>query len=269
MGTKRLKRGLDASRAAAAARGELPVWQETVTGGKYVRMLASHVRALRATHGNLLQALGEVFELLEAQIAAGTFFVHRLREPGERTPKFIAESTRDLSDRDRDEGVLADSLGRMAGSEHRTAPNCTLREVVTASPDQPGGTIRLLTNLVDADAWVIGLLYHYPSQVEKYHKRLKTGCRLEDRHYSTARRLEAVTGILAVVAVLLLQIKTVARANSEQPADQVAPCAWVRMLGQVRPKARTVTARDFYRELAKLGGFLGRKCDGEPDWITL
>jgi hypothetical protein len=25
----------------------------------------------------------------------------------------------------------------------------------------------------------------------------------------------------------------------------------------------------FYRELAKLGGFLGRKHDGEPGWITI
>jgi hypothetical protein len=105
--------------------------------------------------------------------------------------------------------------------------------------------------------------------IEEYHKCLKTGCRVEGRHYSTARRLEAVTGILAVVAVRLLQIKTVARANPDLPADQVAPRAWVRMLGQVRPKARLVTARDFFRELAKLGGFLGRKSDGEPGWITL
>jgi hypothetical protein len=29
------------------------------------------------------------------------------------------------------------------------------------------------------------------------------------------------------------------------------------------------TARDFLREVAKLGGFLGRKSDGEPGWITI
>jgi hypothetical protein len=27
--------------------------------------------------------------------------------------------------------------------------------------------------------------------------------------------------------------------------------------------------RDFFRTLAKLGGFLGRKGDGEPGWLTI
>ena len=30
-----------------------------------------------------------------------------------------------------------------------------------------------------------------------------------------------------------------------------------------------MTVGQFYRELAKLGGFLGRKSDGEPGWITI
>ena len=30
-----------------------------------------------------------------------------------------------------------------------------------------------------------------------------------------------------------------------------------------------MTIGEFYRELAKLGGFLGRKSDGEPGWITI
>ena len=30
-----------------------------------------------------------------------------------------------------------------------------------------------------------------------------------------------------------------------------------------------MTVYEFYREVAKLGGFLGRKSDGEPGWITI
>jgi hypothetical protein len=376
--TKRLRLGKDASRSAAEARSELPVWPETVTGGKYVRMLESHVRALRATHGDrpphgnrelflddvviahllaffnptlrslrtiedfsqtqqaqrhlsvrrlckttlsdfhrvadptllepivarlqslvaaqggrrtpadLPQTLGEVlavdgsfftvaadvawavkhatnqgdtrasvrldmhvnvatwapefiavhgagtseavsavqtikpgavhlydrgifsFDLLSAQIAANAFFVHRLREPGKRTPKFIAESSRELTDRDRDAGVLADSLGRMAGSENRAAPDCTLREVVIASPDEPGGTIRLLTNLVDVDAWAIGVLYRYRWQVELFFRWLK--CFANFAHLiSHSREGVLLSFYVAVIGVMLMYLHTDAK----------------------------------------------------------
>ena len=33
--------------------------------------------------------------------------------------------------------------------------------------------------------------------------------------------------------------------------------------------AATMTIRELNRELAKLGGFMGRKSDGEPGWITI
>jgi hypothetical protein len=112
------------------------------------------------------------FELLASQHEAGAFFVHRLREPGERSPKFAAEQKRELIPRDRAAGVLSDAEGRMAGSTHRPAPDVRLREVVIQSPDEPGGTIRLLTNLLDVEAWVIGLLYRYRWHVELFFRWL-------------------------------------------------------------------------------------------------
>ena len=38
-----------------------------------------------------------------------------------------------------------------------------------------------------------------------------------------------------------------------------------------RPEVRLtgMTVYEFFRELAKLGGFLGRKGDGEPGWETV
>jgi hypothetical protein len=121
------------------------------------------------------------------------------------------------------------------------------------------------------DAWCI--LGHYEKRwlIEEFHKALKTGCRLEGRQYEAAHRLEAITGILSVLAVRLLQLKTVARNEPQRPAAEVVPRRWITMLQRLRktPPKRTWTVRDFYRELAKLGGFLGRKSDGEPGWITL
>jgi hypothetical protein len=34
-------------------------------------------------------------------------------------------------------------------------------------------------------------------------------------------------------------------------------------------RVHDLTVGQFYREVAKLGGFLGRKSDGQPGWITI
>ena len=117
---------------------------------------------------------------------------------------------------------------------------------------------------------VIGYYERRPI-IEEYHKALKTGCRLEERQYRTSRRLEAVTGMLSILAVRLLQLRTTARTDPQRLAEKVVPRRWVEMLRAVqkgRHRAIT-TVYEFYRALARLGGFLGRKCDGEPGWLTL
>jgi len=91
---------------------------------------------------------------------------------------------------------------------------------------------------------------------------------LESRLYETAARLEAVAGMLSVLAVRLLQMKSVARRQPELPAEHVVPKSWLDMLRAIRRRP-IHTVRDFFRHLAGLGGFLMRKGDGEPGWITL
>ena len=120
-------------------------------------------------------------------------------------------------------------------------------------------------------AWEALERYEKRWLIEEFHKALKTGCRLEERQYETAERLQAVTGVLSVVAVRLLQLKMMARDEPQRPAEQMVPIKWIQMLRSLRKRPPTGpwTVRDFYRELAKLGGFLGRKSDGEPGWITL
>lgn len=106
--------------------------------------------------------------------------------------------------------------------------------------------------------------------IEEFHKALKTGCRIEERQYMTSKRLESLTGMLSVVAVRLLQLKAYARAEPDRPAKEVVPTNWIVALRKLRPKLpKPCTVKDFYRHLAGLGGFLGRKSDGEPGWITL
>jgi len=124
-----------------------------------------------------------------------------------------------------------------------------------------------VTTLADA-LRVVGF-YQQRWLIEEFHKALKTGCRLEERLYETAKRWEAVTAMLSIVAVRLLQLKTVAKAQPDRPAADFAPQTWIDMLSVLRKGKPIRTARDFLRGLAGLGGHLGRKSDGEPGWITL
>jgi hypothetical protein len=120
------------------------------------------------------------------------------------------------------------------------------------------------------DAWRIIGWYEKRPLIEEYHKCLKTGCRVEERLYRSGERLAPVIGLLSVLAVRLLQLKMVARRDPEQPAAQVVPKEWLAAVPLLLKKRSPIkTVKDFFRGLAQLGGFLGRKGDGEPGWQTI
>lgn len=120
------------------------------------------------------------------------------------------------------------------------------------------------------DAWTVIGYYEKRPIVEDYHKCVKTGCRLEQRQYQTSDRLQRVAGLLCLLAVRLLQLKFVARSDPDRPATRIVPEAWRQMLIALRKgKHHIDTVGQFFRSLAMLGGFLGRKRDGQPGWITL
>ena len=150
------------------------------------------------------------FELLKRQDEVGASFVHRLREPGPRCPKFLGETACPLTAEDEAAGVLSDTLGRMAGSEHRPAPNLVLREVIVHSPDEPGGVVRLLTNLLEVEAWAIALLYRYRWHVELFFRWLK--CFANFAHLiSESRQGILLSFYVAVIGVLLMYLHSGAK----------------------------------------------------------
>ena len=106
--------------------------------------------------------------------------------------------------------------------------------------------------------------------IEEYHKCLKTGCRMEERQLEEADRLKALLGILAVVAVRLLQLKHQAKMNPTVAASRIVPTNYVQTLAAyLKQSPEKMTARQFWIETARLGGFLARKGDGDPGWLTL
>jgi hypothetical protein len=106
--------------------------------------------------------------------------------------------------------------------------------------------------------------------VEEYHKALKTGCAMAQRQLRSAPRLLALLGLLAIVAVRLLQLRTLARTAPNTPASDVVEPELLGTVIRVRGgSAHEMTADQFWRAVAGFGGFLGRKGDGDPGWQTL
>lgn len=109
--------------------------------------------------------------------------------------------------------------------------------------------------------------------IEIYHRVLKSGCRIEDRQLSTADRIENCLAIDMVVAWRIYWLTKLGRETPDIPCDVIleedewnALCAVVR---NEPPPAMPPSMRDAMRMIAKLGGFLSRKCDGEPGTTTI
>jgi Transposase DNA-binding/Transposase Tn5 dimerisation domain len=120
-------------------------------------------------------------------------------------------------------------------------------------------------------AWTVIGYYELRWTIEEYHKVLKTGCGVEQHALRTAARLEPLIALISVVGVRLLQLKTISKHDPDTKARHRVPKLWLQALKLKRPKLapRDLTVYEFFRELAKLGGFLGRTHDGEPGWQTL
>ena len=106
--------------------------------------------------------------------------------------------------------------------------------------------------------------------VEDFHQGLKTGCQIEQRQLQDDEGLRTILGLLAPMAVRLMQLRAASRQDPEQPASQVLPPDVVAVVAHLdhRP-AETMTIQQCWHAIARYGGYLGRKSDGPPGWKTL
>ncbi len=128
----------------------------------------------------------------------------------------------------------------------------------------------LPVHTIDA-AWSVIEYYESRWLVEEYHKVMKSGCSIERHSLRTAARLEPLIGLISVVGVRLLSLKTVSRHEPKAKARHRVPGLWLKALMLMKPKLakQELTVYEFFREVAKLGGFLARKHDGEPGWQSI
>jgi hypothetical protein len=121
------------------------------------------------------------------------------------------------------------------------------------------------------DAWQVIEDYEHRWLIEEYHKVIKTGCNIEGPALRTAERLEPLLGLISVIGIRLFQMKLLGRSQRAAKAKTHVPSSWLKCLKLARPKVKLtgMTVYEFFRELAKMGGFLARKHDGEPGWQTV
>ncbi len=114
--------------------------------------------------------------------------------------------------------------------------------------------------------------------IEVFHKTLKSGCRIEQRQLATEPRLENCLGIDLVVAWRILHLTMLGRHDPDQPCTAFfEEHEWKAVIaftqGPENVPETTPTIREVTRIVAGLGGFLGRKGDGEPGikslWVGL
>jgi len=119
------------------------------------------------------------------------------------------------------------------------------------------------------EAVQVVLWYSLRWLIERYHYVLKSGCRIEELQLETAQRLERALATYCIVAWRLLWLTYEAR---EAPASSCEVVLqrdeWQALYATIHqtlaPPEQPPTLHEAVRWIAQLGGFLGRKSDGEP-----
>lgn len=188
--------------------------------------------------------------------------------------KMTLPSGREVAMRVRSETLVLKGPPRPGSAlEHHQVNVVRVEQTDAAVGEEPLMWV-LLTDLpVDGLAACLRVIRAYKCRwlIEEFHKALKTGLKAEDSQLTTVRRLMALVGVLSVVAVFLLQVRHAGRENPEElvDVDQVDPAMMAVLQSVHPPKDGKRTCKWFYHSIAKLGGFMGRKADGDPGWITL
>jgi hypothetical protein len=106
--------------------------------------------------------------------------------------------------------------------------------------------------------------------LEVYHDIEKNGCSEEQRRLAKAERLETCLAVLSLVAVRVFQLRMATESQAVCPAERIATAVEIqvmkRWLGQTQKR---FTVQEFVHGVARLGGFLARKSDGNPGVRTL
>lgn len=111
-------------------------------------------------------------------------------------------------------------------------------------------------------------LYTGRWEIEVFHKVLKSGCRIEEIQLREGGRMKRAILLYMIVAWRLMYVMKLGRKCPDLPCDVVfEEDEWQSVCVVLEGRAALAckpSLGEMVRKVASLGGFLGRKCDGEP-----
>lgn len=174
----------------------------TVTGGETAADRSEPDALARELLSGVLYVIDRGFidfDLLKAMLAKSNDFV--LRAKSDRPAYEVVEAL-PVTPEDAAAGVTGDQLVRLTGAG---APQGVFRMVELKHASKPEESVRLLTNLTDAQAVparVVGHIYKQRWQIELFFRWLKVWCNF-DHLLSTSRRGITTQFYVTVIATLL------------------------------------------------------------------
>jgi hypothetical protein len=116
--------------------------------------------------------------------------------------------------------------------------------------------------------------YRLRWSIEVYHRTLKSGCKIEERQLGSADRIETCLAIDLIVAWRIFHLAKLGREIPDVPCSVFfEEFQWKALYTHITktpvPPDQPPPLQQTIRMVATLGGFLGRKADGQPGTTTL
>jgi hypothetical protein len=146
-------------------------------------------------------------------------------------------------------GVRSDRLVRLSPSQAgAVAPSEVLREVVLFDPRNPDKPVRLLTNLMDVEAEVVGEVYRWRWQIELFFRWLKVHAHF--RHViSHGKNGLTLSFYVAVIGVLLIYLHSGRRRVSKYAYNML--CMVAAGWGSLQDILPVLARREHEQDLAR------------------